>query len=90
MKHFYREDKDILDLMEARHSVRLYKDKKLSHEQVTKLRECIDECNAESGLHIFLVTEEFEAFTNMAARYGHFGGVRNYIVIAGKGCPDFD
>ena len=91
MKHFFNPDKDILTTMEERHSVRAYmEEKKISHEQKAKLQECIDACVAESGLEILLVTEEPEAFSNFAARYGHFTGVRNYLVLAGPDAPDLE
>ena len=48
------------------------------------MEECIAKCNAESGLHIQLVTDEKKAFGLM------FKGVSNYIVLAGKDTEDLD
>ena len=90
MKNFFDPNKDILELMAQRHSVRVYKDKKLSADKALTLQECIDECVAESGLTIYLVKDEPSAFSNIAARYGHFEGVKNYIVLAGPDTPDLD
>ena len=76
--------------MEARHSVRNYMDKKISPDKTKVLQACIDECNAESGLSIYLVTEDPDAFDCVAARYGKFTGVRNYLVLAGPDTPELD
>ena len=83
MKHFFDQTNDILHLMEARHSVRNFTPEDITKLQLEKLQACIDACNEESGLNIFLVTDEPKAFSNFAARYGHFTGVSNYLVLAG-------
>ena len=61
-----------------RHSVRKYQDRPISNIARFLLEECIEKCNAESGLHIQLVMDERKAFRLM------FKGVSNYIVMAGK------
>ena len=74
----------ILEAIEARHSVRKYTARAIEPEIVATLRDCIDKCNSEAGLHIQLVTEEPEAFASGLLKYGAFSGVRNYLVMAGK------
>lgn len=74
----------VMELMQARHSVRRYKDKPLDAETILTLQKEIENCNAESGLHIQLVTNEPKAFEGFMARYGKFSGVTNYIAMIGK------
>lgn len=81
---------DILSLMSRRHSVRRYTDKPIEKEKLDILRSELERCNAEGGLHIQLVTDEPDAFTGALASYGHFSGVRNYIVLAGKKADDLE
>ncbi len=76
---------DIITAMENRHAVRAYDpEKKIPKEITDKLREKIDLLNAESGLHIQLVTDEPKAFDSFMAHYGKFSGVTNYIALIGK------
>ncbi len=75
---------DIREAMLQRHSVRAYDDQPITGEDLDKLEALISACNAESGLHIQLVTDEPQAFQSRLARYGHFSGVRNYIVMVGR------
>ena len=72
-----------------RHSVRRYVHKPLSAEIVETLRKKIEECNAEGGLHIQLVTNETRAFTGLFS-YGKFSGVENYIVMVGRKADNLD
>ena len=72
------------EAIDARHSVRRYLEKPIEPEKKEALQQEIDRCNAESGLHIQLITDEPEAFTGALARYGHFSGVSNYIALVGK------
>ena len=75
---------DIITAMENRHAVRAYDpEKKIPKEITDKLREKIDLLNAESGLHIQLVTDEPKAFDSFMAHYGKFSGVTNYIEMCG-------
>ena len=66
----------LLEAIEARHSVRKYKDEPIPEEILTTLRDKIQEINAEAGLHIQLVTGEPKAFSGPMA-YGSFSGVKN-------------
>ncbi|MCH5182050.1 MAG: nitroreductase [Prevotellaceae bacterium] len=70
----------------ARHSVRRYQPRDLAPEAEEALRRRIESLNAESGLHIQLVTGEPRAFRGLAS-YGVFRGVRNYLVMAGPRTP---
>ncbi len=75
---------DIIEAIQARHSVRRYTDAPIEEEKVNALKEVIKEINAESGLHFQFVVNEPEAFSGTMAHYGHFSGVKNYFVLAGK------
>ena len=79
----------LLEAIEARHSVRKYKDEPIPEDILTALRERIREINKEAGLHIQLVTDEPKAFSGPMA-YGSFSGVKNYLVMAGKKGEDLD
>ena len=70
--------------MMERHSVRSYLDKPIEQEKIDILNKCIEECNAESGLNIQLVTNEKKAFSSLLARYGKFIGVANYFALVGN------
>lgn len=78
----------LMEAMQARHSVRQYREEALRREDAALLREEIEACNAESGLHIQLVCGEPKAFAGLLARYGKFSGVTNYIALVGKKGPD--
>ena len=80
----------ILEAMQARHSVRSYKDVPLKPEDIQTLQREIDACNKEGGLHIQLVTNEPKAFDSFMAHYGKFSGVQNYIALIGKKSADLD
>ncbi len=75
---------DLLEAISARHSVRKYADRKIEGEALSELKKEIDWCNEKSGLHIQLCHNEPNAFSGMAARYGRFRNVRNYIALVGK------
>lgn len=81
---------NINEAMQARHSVRSYTDKPIDAVTVQKIKDEIDRCNKEGGLHISLVTDEPKAFGGMMAHYGNFKGVRNYIAMVGKKSVDLD
>lgn len=78
---------DLLQAIEARHSVRQYTDRKIEGETLAQLRQMVEECNAASGLHIQLCLNEPEAFSGLVAKYGRFRNVQNYIAIVGKERP---
>ena len=80
----------IQEAIEARHSVRAYKNQLLAEEIVQKLEKKIAELNSKGQLHMQLITNEPKAFQGTLAKYGKFRGVNNYIVVAGKKADDLD
>lgn len=80
----------ILEAIQARHSVRSYKDAPLKPEDIRTLQKEIDDCNKAGGLHIQLVTNEPKAFDSFMAHYGKFSGVQNYIALIGKKSADLE
>ena len=78
------------EAIEARHSVRAYKDQPLTEEVVNALNEKIAELNRVGNLHIQLIQNEPKAFQGKLAKYGKFSGVRNYLVMAGKKGDDLN
>lgn len=75
---------ELLDAIRQRHSVRSYTEKPIEGEVLRSLRETVEECNREGGLHIQLCLNEPRAFSGMMARYGKFSGVNNYVALVGK------
>ena len=73
-----------------RHSIRRYRDEPLSEEHRNNLLKEISLCNAESGLHIQLITNQEDAFKGLMAHYGGFRNVHNYIALVGKDTPELD
>lgn len=80
----------IQEAIEARHSVRAYKDQPLSGETVKVLENEIVKLNNDGRLHIQLIRNEPEAFRGTLAKYGKFRNVGNYLVMAGKKAEDLD
>ena len=80
----------IQEAIEARHSVRSYREQPLTEEIVKLLKGKIDELNREGQLHIQLILNEPRAFQGTLAKYGKFRGVNNYLVMAGKKSDDLD
>ena len=74
----------LLEAIEARHSVRAYKEKPLAEETAKLLEEKIAELNQVGNLHIHLIKDEPKAFQGTLAKYGKFRGVTNYFVMAGE------
>ena len=80
----------IQEAIEARHSVRAYKDLPLSEEIVKLLEDELVKLNNEGQLHIQLICNEPKAFQGTMAKYGKFRNVNNYLVMAGKKADDLD
>ena len=80
----------IQEAIEARHSVRAYKDQPLSEEIVKVLEDEIVKLNHEGQLHIQLICNEPKAFQGTMAKYGKFRNAINYLVMAGKKSEDLD
>ena len=78
------------EAIEARHSVRAYKDLPLSEEIVKLLEEELVKLNKEGQLHIQLICNEPKAFQGTMAKYGKFRNANNYLVMAGKKAEDLD
>ena len=78
------------EAIEARHSVRAYKELPLTEDVVKVLEEQIAILNREGKLHIQLILNEPKAFQGTLAKYGRFRNVTNYFVIAGKTADDLD
>ena len=78
------------EAIEARHSIRAYKDLPLSEEIVKLLEDELVKLNNEGQLHIQLICNEPKAFQGTMAKYGKFRNVNNYLVMAGKKAEDLD
>ena len=78
------------EAIEARHSVRAYKETPLTDADARALQEKIAELNRLGQLHIQLIQNEPKAFLGPFARYGKFRGVANYLVMIGKKADDLD
>jgi len=81
---------NLLEAIQARHSVRAYKEQPLAEDVVKVLEERITELNRVGRLHMQLIQNEPKAFQGTLAKYGKFRGVENYIVMAGKKADDLD
>ena len=80
----------IQEAIEARHSVRAYKDQPLADEVARRLEEEIAVVNQKGNLHVQLIRNEPKAFQGTMAKYGRFRNANNYIVMAGKKAEDLD
>ena len=80
----------IQEAIEARHSVRAYKDQPLSEKVVKVLEDEIVKLNNDGQLHIQLICNEPKAFQGTLAKYGKFRNANNYIVMAGKKAEDLN
>jgi len=78
------------EAIEARHSVRAYKEQPLKEEVAKVLEEQIAVLNRDGNLHIQLIQNETKAFQGTMAKYGKFRNVSSYIVMAGKKSEDLD
>ena len=78
------------EAIEARHSVRAYKEQPLTEDVVKVLEDEIVKLNNEGRLHIQLICNEPKAFQGTMAKYGKFRNANNYLVMAGKKAEDLD
>jgi len=82
---------NIREAIKARHSVRQFKDMPVGEAEAARLREIIEECNAESSLNIQLIENDPDCFNTMLAHYGKFRNAVNYIALVGsKSIDDLD
>lgn len=85
----------LLGAIEARHSVRKYRDEPIPKDILAILSNKVWEINKAAGLNVQLVTDEPRAFggfksTSGVFSYGSFSCVKNYFVMAGKKGEDLD
>ena len=80
----------LMEAIDARHSVRAYKDEPIEQDVRDQLDAFIAECNRESGLHVTVRYDDPDGFDSRMAHYGSFSNVKNYIILAGKKAADFD
>ena len=78
------------EAIEARHSVRAYKNEPLAEDASRRLEEEIAEVNRKGCLHIQLIQDEPKAFQGTLAKYGKFRNVTSYLVMAGRKADDLD
>jgi hypothetical protein len=78
------------EAIEARHSVRAYKEQPLSDDVVKVLEEEIAELNRDGNLHIQFIRNETKAFQGTMAKYGKFRNANNYFVMAGQKADDLE
>ena len=64
----------LLEAIQARHSVRKYKDEPIPEEVLAVLRNKVWEINRQAGLHIQLVTGEPKAIIDL-----HVRGIIDYV-----------
>ena len=80
----------IQEAIDARHSVRAYKDQPLTEEVAKRLEEEIAVVNQKGNLHVQLIQNEPKAFQGTLAKYGKFRNANNYLVMAGQRAEDLD
>ena len=80
----------ICEAIEARHSVRSYKNMPIPKGLVKELQNEIELINGEKDMHIQLCINEPGAFSGLRAHYGNFKGVENYIAVVGKKSGSLD
>ena len=81
---------EMMKLMEERHSVRQYEDKRIEDEKRKILTDEIEKINRENGLHVQIFFDEPKCFDSLMAHYGKFSGVKNYIALVGKKGKNLD
>ena len=74
---------ELINAIQARHSVRKYTDRPIEAEKAATLRAEMERLNGASGLNIQLVLDEPRAFASGLWKYGQFACVKNYFVMAG-------
>lgn len=80
----------IMEAIEARHSVRAYKDEKIDDEIREKLDTLVRQVNEESGLNIAIEYDNPEGFDSKLSHYGNFRNVSNFIILKGRNVSDFE
>ena len=80
----------IMEAIDARHSVRAYKDMPIPKDVRNQLDAFVSSCNEESGLNFTVSYDDPDGFDSRMAHYGSFSNVRNYIILKGSKREDFD
>ena len=80
----------IMEAIDARHSVRAYKDMPIPQETRDQLDAFVSGCNEESGLNITVRYDDPDGFDSKLAHYGSFSNVKNYIILKGSKRTEFD
>ncbi len=78
------------EAIDARHSVRRYKNEPIPAEVREALNAACAEFNEKGGLNMQILYDEPGCFTSPMAHYGHFENVTNYISIVGEKADDLD
>ncbi len=81
---------DLKEAMEARHSVREYKDMPIEPEKAELIKAEIERINKEGDLNVQLFLDEPEAFDPEILIYGKIKNVKNYIAMIGKNADDLE
>lgn len=71
-------------ILQKRHAIRKYSKEVIDQDTIRKLRQMIEACNKESGLHIRMYLQEPKAFQSFFTHFGRFSNVENYIALIGK------
>ncbi len=80
---------ELKEAMEARHTVRKYKNEPLSEDVIRQLNERIDAQNQNYGLNMQFVTNNKDSLPGIIALMMS-KGVQNYIILAGPDSADVD
>ena len=80
----------LLEAIDARHSVRAYRNELIPEKVRSRLDAFVDSCNEEGNLNITIQYDDPAGFDSRLAQYGSFKNVQNYIVLAGEKDEDFD
>ena len=75
---------EIMELIQSRHSVRQYLDKKIPADIREQLNSYASELNRDGDLNIQIIYDEPECFNSRMAHYGKFENTSNYIAMVGK------
>ena len=78
------------EIMEARHSVRQYKDQAIEPEKRAELERLTEALNRQYGLHMQIIYDDPACFKSIMAHYGKFEGVKNYIALVGPKSPSLE
>lgn len=78
----------MIKLMQNRHSVRQYENKKIEPEKQKVLTDLISDINKKADLNIQVCFDEPDAFDTFMAHYGKFENVTNYIALVAKSNKD--